>query len=162
MAAHRTLSWLQAEKMAKKPVRIQTKLEAESHTEFFQHLPASTATNKHPSAATSPADSIEFVPASVSVPTDTNIGGPTRLSKTVSSVLHGLSEAAPSEVQTCHPRQSISSPSASSEILKIDDLNIYKAACAEYSRGLAAEWTEERLLAMVTSWRILDQEEKDK
>jgi len=91
-----------------------------------------------------------------------NIGEPTRLSKTQASVLKRPVEAAQIEVQTHFPRQSVSESSASSEILKIDDLDIFMAACAEYSRGLAARWTEERLLAVVTRWQTLDQESKEK
>jgi hypothetical protein len=90
-----------------------------------------------------------------------NIGEPTRLSKTLASVLERPVEAAQNnEVQTHFPRESVSKPSASSELLKIDDLNIYMAACAEYSRGLTAGWTEKRLLAVVARWRILEQENK--
>ncbi|KAF3045369.1 hypothetical protein E8E11_000506 [Didymella keratinophila] len=125
MAAHRTLSWLQAEKAAD-----------------IRHVPTSTSTSAQQSSATTPTGSIEIVPVSVSIPTDMNIGEPTRLSKTLVSVLERPVEAAQIEVQTHFPHQSVSKPSASSKILNIDDLDIYMAACAEYSRGLAAGRTE--------------------
>ena len=91
-----------------------------------------------------------------------NVGEPMRLSKTLASVLERPVEASHNELRPQYPRQSISKPSASSELLKIDDLNIYMTACAEYRRGLAAEWTEERLLAIVKRWRLIDQEDRDK
>ncbi|KAF1926649.1 uncharacterized protein M421DRAFT_422614 [Didymella exigua CBS 183.55] len=33
------------------------------------------------------------------------------------------------------------------------------AACTEYRRGVAAEWTGDRLLAIVAKWSALDREE---
>lgn len=87
-----------------------------------------------------------------------NIGEPSRLSKALAPILERPVEVGEKESKTRSFQQSIPKPSASSELLKIDELNVYMAACTEYGRGLAAGWTEERLLAVVARWRILDHE----
>lgn len=41
--------------------------------------------------------------------------------------------------------------SASSELLKIEELGIYMEACARYNRGVREGWSEEELLRMIDS-----------
>lgn len=93
--------------------------------------------------------------ASVRLPTNINIGEPTRLSQTIARVLERLIETPQNEATAYVSLKAIRRSSAASELLKIDILNIYVAACEEYSHGLAGAWTAERLLAVVTRWRFL-------
>jgi hypothetical protein len=46
--------------------------------------------------------------------------------------------------------------SASSELLKIEDLMIYQSACAAYKLGLEKGWSKERLLESVGEWKVFN------
>lgn len=161
MAAQRTLSWRQAEKMAEKCVRniFWSKGNRLTVSSTFQHRPRQVL-NSQPLHRLQAASNL-YLRASVFL--QIYILPSQRVSpKTLAAVLECPVEAAHNEVRPHYPRQSISEPSSSSELLKTDDLNIYMAACAEFGRGLAAGRTEERLLAIVTRWRLMDQENRDK
>ncbi|KAF1937569.1 hypothetical protein EJ02DRAFT_458609 [Clathrospora elynae] len=46
--------------------------------------------------------------------------------------------------------------SASSELLKIENLDDYRNACAAYKWALKEGWSEERVLAMIGDWQKMD------
>ncbi|KAF2633263.1 hypothetical protein BU25DRAFT_328258, partial [Macroventuria anomochaeta] len=116
--------------------------------------------SKH-STSHSAKDSLELIPVGIS--TDSNVGKSASLLGTISSALKQQSQSATTEVNTCCPCvQSVIKRSASSELLKIDNLNNYMTACAEYNRGVEAEWTEDHLLAVIAKWRALDTEDEGK
>jgi hypothetical protein len=58
-----------------------------------------------------------------------------------------------SAMQQSRPKQE-TKRSASSELLKIDDLTIYRSACAAYKLGLEKGWGKERLLESVEEWKV--------
>jgi hypothetical protein len=58
-------------------------------------------------------------------------------------------------MQQSRPKQEIKR-SASSELLKTEDLVIYQSACTVYKLGLGKGWSKKRLLESVEEWKVFD------
>ncbi|CAO2648476.1 Nn.00g077430.m01.CDS01 [Neocucurbitaria sp. VM-36] len=96
-------------------------------------------------------DAIEVIPSNV--PTDVNIGQSYTIKDTITAALTSIPQ--PAAIRNYEARGGIKR-SPSSELLKIDGLNSYMNACAEYNQGLREGWGKERLLQRIEEWQELD------
>ena len=169
MTARHTLTWPEVGKTVNEKVRstdFKPLLDADLNA---RQPPGSRPAGSTQFTATSPQDSIELIPAGI--PTDINVGKSVSLLDRVASVLgqQQLQKPKRSEVEAFEvERPQSRSPvrprykrSASSELLKIDDLDNYMAACNENKRAVDLWWSEAYLLAIIAKWRALDVESKD-
>ena len=169
MTARHTLTWPEVGKTVNEKVRstdFKPLLDADLNA---QQPPGSRPAGSTRFTATSPQDSIELIPARI--PTDINVGESASLLDRVASVLgqQQLQKPKRSEVdafemerpQSRSPVRPRYKRSASSELLKIDDLDNYMAACNENKRAVDLWWSEAYLLAIIAKWRALDVESKD-
>ncbi|KAJ4369752.1 hypothetical protein N0V83_005515 [Neocucurbitaria cava] len=112
-------------------------------------------TNHLRNVSKSAKDAVEVIPSSV--PTDVNMGQSPNIKNTISAAIANIPQ--PAAFGKLGGRSGIKR-SASSELLKIDDLSIYKDACAEYNRGLREGWSKERLLQTIDKWQELNRSER--
>lgn len=112
-------------------------------------------TNHLRNVSKSAKDAVEVIPSSV--PTDVNMGQSPTITNTISAAVANIPQQA--AFGKLVGRSGIKR-SASSELLKIDDLRIYTNACAEYNRGLREGWSKERLLQTIDKWQELDRGER--
>ncbi|RMZ72813.1 hypothetical protein GMOD_00009862 [Pyrenophora seminiperda CCB06] len=87
---------------------------------------------------------------SVKTPTDCNVGKPNSFRESLSAVIgsmHQSKSKAKAKLQR----------TASSELLKINGLENYTQACAEYHQALEAGWSKQQLLELVEEWQKMDE-----
>ncbi|KAH6868254.1 hypothetical protein BKA58DRAFT_458941 [Alternaria rosae] len=97
---------------------------------------------------------------SSTTPTDANIGYAKGLGE---SIAEAMSTAMQHPMVTANYRlKEEVRRSASSELLKIEDLRIYQSACAAYRLGLERGWSKERLLESVEEWKVFGVNSKRK
>ncbi|EFQ91706.1 hypothetical protein PTT_11347 [Pyrenophora teres f. teres 0-1] len=79
-------------------------------------------------------------------PTDANVGKSTSIRESITAAMSSM-----------HQSKSKAKRSASNELLKIDNLDTYQQACAEYKWALKEGWSKERLLDLVDDWQRIDE-----
>ncbi|KAI4706857.1 hypothetical protein J4E89_008553 [Alternaria sp. Ai002NY15] len=91
---------------------------------------------------------------SAKTPTDANIGHAKGFGESIAEAMSTAMQL-PMATANYQLKQEVKR-SASSELLKIDDLNIYQSACAAYKLGLERGWSKERLLESVEEWKVFE------
>jgi hypothetical protein len=83
-------------------------------------------------------------------PSDANIGQSKSLKESIAEAMSTMQQ--PIATGNYRLKHEVKR-SASSELLKIEDLRIYEKACAAYKLGLERGWSKERLLESVEEWK---------
>ncbi|KAF1363859.1 hypothetical protein EJ07DRAFT_151944 [Lizonia empirigonia] len=113
------------------------------------------STNSTGSHTNSSEDDLEVVPAGI--PKDKNVGQAAHFLDTICSTLEQKPIRPLTDKRSLNPSaKPVMKRSASSELLKIENLDNYMEACAEYRRGLRAEAQKDHLWGIIAKWRALD------
>jgi hypothetical protein len=93
----------------------------------------------------------ELIPSKV--PTDTNIGKQKTFKENITEAISDvISSSIPTSTASYKLRHSVKR-TASSELLKIHDLEIYIIACSQYRTGLEKGRSKQQLMRLIEEWQ---------